>query len=347
MSRTTIIPAAALAAGLISLIPTSAEAASIVRPMYLNPNTNLAAWQEVADTCASGTPVTVVLNAHNGPGFSGDNLPDVAYEDAVRLLDESGCTLLGYVATGGNSPAARIDPTHTKYEQECFGVNDCIWDIYDEMNRWANEWAVDGQPRLDGFFFDEVNASSANQAFYQVLAALARYYVNGPAMADHLVMLNAGGPASWFGGDNRAYVDIADSYVVLEQTGEVYKGFDIPVDLEDYAPEKLVVLAHSTPANDIAELVGKAEAEELGGLMITSDAWHQSDTHWAAFAEAMAPKCTAEAFIDYCVNPGPYAWQGQCLGITTIIPDFCIVVDPSHACYYEYAQCHEVPFASF
>ena len=88
-------------------------------------------------------------------------------------------------------------------------------------------------------------------------------------------------------------------------------------------------------------------AEELGGLMITSDAWHQSDTHWAAFAEAMAPKCTAEAFIDYCVNPGPYAWQGQCLGITTIIPDFCIVVDPSHACYYEYAQCNEVPFMTF
>lgn len=202
-------------------------------PAYAYPTeTTFAGW--VSGVAQVGG--VMIVNPASG---AGENV-DESYVTAAASVRAAGGTVLGYVATtyGARDPA----------------------EIESEIGRYFDWYSV------DGIFFDEVpgagDACSAQAAQYQAWADFA-HATNAPQSA--FIAMNPGTDAC------EEYMAVADSVVIIEQTGAEISGWAAQAWVAAYPSEKFWLLAHSTPQSDLAGVVSLARDNNVGLVYITDD----------------------------------------------------------------------------
>ena len=164
-------------------------------------------------------PRLIVVNPASGPGAE----PMDGYRDAVRALQRTGATVLGYVPTtyGARDPAlARAD--------------------IDRYRDWYG---------TDGIFLDEAAHDAAHVGYYRALADHAR------AGAERTVVLNPGVVP------DRGYFDVADVVVTFEGAFAQYAPAQdrAPAWLRELPRDRVAVLVHGADQAQAADVVAGAE----------------------------------------------------------------------------------------
>lgn len=298
-----------------------------------------ARWQAVAATCAAGdVPVSVIVDPADGPGPLADgdpcDSPGSDWARGLELLEQSGCHVLGYVATD----YLRRDPN----------------------TLWTEAQAYYGACRetgaVDGLFFDEYKGFEVTAADVQLTGLLATYL--GWFMGFDLV-LNPGTPPQWAAGeapagrqDDNPYADVnLRAVVTVENTPAGYAAVDLPDWQLAGDPADHALLLHGVDPLDRAGLLAlmdQAWRDGFGHVFLTDGADEHIWSVQPAFWDDLVGKATSlrsygdwsgdpQAVLGhYCAVPGQAYASGQCGG-QPLIPGFCIVIDPYSPYYYGHA----------
>ena len=114
-------------------------------PAYFYPGVKgMDEWKRLAKA-AKDVPIVAIANPASGPG----QRQDPAYVAALKLAQDAGVTVIGYVST-----------SYAKRE---------LADVKADIDGWLKLY-----PSIDGFFFDEQASGKESVPFYQTVAAHAR-----------------------------------------------------------------------------------------------------------------------------------------------------------------------------
>lgn len=298
---------------------------------------NWSQWEAVAESCRAGlADITAVINPASGPGvlMRGDVCDaatgDRDWQAGLELLQDAGCTVLGYVATD-------------------YGRRDAN-QMFSEVIAYANSCQMTG--RIDGIFFDEYKGHDVTQhdvAFTNAWVNFLGSYFG------FRVVLNPGTPPEWAPDEAPAGELDANPYasvvyhamITVENTPEGYAAVDLPQwQLDDVDARSGLLLHGVDPADREGLLAAMDQAwrDQFGVVYLTDDTganpWDTLSAHWDDVVGKAASlgaygDWSGDALQRYCdADDGPRSfYPGQCGG-APLLPGYCIVLDPYSPNYY-------------
>lgn len=202
----------------------------------------------------------MVVNPDSGPGTD----KDPNYIKTVKAAQLAGIKILGYVHTH-DTPLA----------PEALRKMDTV---KAEIDTYKSRYGV------DGIFLDEASSSAVDIAYYKMVANYVRAKKGG------FVMLNPGVIP------DQAYIKLADTTIVFEETYAVYQDWTPPSWIYDYPAGKFTHLVHTTATDvQMIDAIDLSRSKNAGFLYITDgvmdNPWDSLPTYWQTELSTITAKC--------------------------------------------------------
>jgi hypothetical protein len=212
----------------------SAADVRVLLPLYSYPSWYAAnyPWTN-AMLAASIVPVTVIVNANNGPN---GGPPNADYVHGLADLRKAGVTILGYVYTSYSSRA--------------------IKSVTDDIDLYAQYW------NINGIFLDEVASTTNALAYYGQLYDYIKSRTNLTQ-----VVINPGTHTV------EGYISrpACDTAIIFEDS-EGWTNFVADAYLAHYPSSRFAMLLHSNfSVADMRHSIDLAEQRNIGWVFITDD----------------------------------------------------------------------------
>jgi Spherulation-specific family 4 len=226
-----LIPAFLLVVSSIALAPSASAAApsgiQIDVPLYSG---SLVAWASVV--LASPAAGMIVLNPANGPG----GFPQPAYQALVRVSQERGISVVGYVPTTWANGSVSVA----------------------QAERWVGEYY--DWYGVDGILFDQVNDTCANGplSYYTSLY----HFVKQQPGAD-TVVLNPGTAVG------ECYASISDVLITFEDTYANFLNYQAPSWVRSFPGSHFLNIIIDTPASEMETAINLAASRNADQVYVT------------------------------------------------------------------------------
>ena len=186
----------------------------------------------------------VILNPIDGPG----NAVVSSYVTLIKNVQAAGVKVIGYVATGYGAVSASTAKTYVDRYKAWYGV--------------------------DGIFFDEVSADSAQVSYYQGLANYVK------ATAGTFVSLNPGTIP------DEAYMNVADTVCIYEDAYDNFVSWKNPSWINKYPASKITYLIYDAPDSaSVTNAITLTKQRNGGYLYVTNDnlpnPWDTLPPYWS------------------------------------------------------------------
>ncbi|CAE6414253.1 unnamed protein product [Rhizoctonia solani] len=249
------------------LLARAALASGIIFPLYIYPGTSCSGWIPLINAITShpNLPFWVVVNPASGPGAT-NSQPDTNYQACIPQLRPAAnpnVKILGYVPTGfGSRAQSSVQADITTYSQ------------------WGATY------KLNGIFFDEVSASSGNQALYSEYSSFAKGKINGAT-----IILNPGvaTPA--------AYYAFSDQIITREDNYNSFSPSQYTIGSSTPASKQAVIL-HTTGSTLPACIVNvTVRVDKIGAVYFTNDVlpnpYDTFPSYWSDLVDAVQVAASA------------------------------------------------------
>jgi Spherulation-specific family 4 len=234
----------------------------VLIPLYLYPSVvnGQSNWQPLADAAAK-VPIVAIINPHNGPG----GRPNSDYLAAMKLLQNAGVKMIGYVAT--NYGKRSWDQVKTDI------------DLYE---KYFN---------VQGIFLDEAASEAKHLPHYGQIYN----YIKSKAKLRQVVA----NPGTHI--DEKYFSQpAADRAVIFENAGQEWPKYKPSSYLSKYSRQHFALMLHGVPDRQtMQQHLDLAVQRNIGYIYITNDLansnpWDSFPSYWQAEVESIRAKNLAQ-----------------------------------------------------
>ena len=223
-------------------------------PAYFYPgDKGMDEWKRLAKA-AKDVPIVAIANPASGPGRQ----QDPNYVAALKLAQDAGVTVIGYVSTSyAKRPLA---------------------DVKADVDGWLKLY-----PSIDGFFFDEQVSAKESVPYYQALAAHARKATmkDWYNRRECLVVTNPGTTCA------KEYLTpfVGINIACLHEHHTGFDRYQRPEWARDVPAAQISALVYNEPSlKQMREHVKSAAEKGIGYFYVTDDSgnnpWDRLPTYW-------------------------------------------------------------------